>query len=77
MASKKVTMQDCFNELERVCRIITEQKVEENELPMFRKCLQSSLTELTKMRQIKADKAAEKRLAKIKAENERLLNRRK
>lgn len=73
MKQKKTqTMQNCFNELERVCRIVVYQKIEGDEIAFFRKTLQLSLEELTKLRKIKEEKAECNRLAKIKAHNEKV-----
>lgn len=68
---KKLTMNDCYAELERVCRIITEKKIDEDELPFFRRVLAEPLKKIAEFRKIKEEEVEKKRLEKIIAERDR------
>ncbi len=60
MKTKKMTKRDCYEELERIARVVCEQKVEQDELPAFRLCFKSVLDELARIHDEERRKAEEK-----------------
>ena len=60
MKTKKMTKKDCYEELERLARVVCERKVEQDELQSFRLCFKGVLDELSKIHDEERRKAEER-----------------
>ena len=57
---KKITKSECYEELERLARVVCEQKVEQEDLPAFRLCFKSVLDELARIHNDERRRAEER-----------------
>lgn len=61
---KKTTKKQCYQELERLARVVCEQKIEKDDLPAFRLCFRSVLDELAKIHDAERKRAEEREIEK-------------
>lgn len=60
-----LTEKDCYEFLERQCRLVCYSKIEEDELKFFRANLVSALEKLAEIRKVKAERLEQRRQKKM------------